>query len=76
MKHWAFGLGGDCRTSLRDNVRYDEDRLAAINAELVERVARLATRRLPATGHDRHPNERTAFVTRGRLKQRNGPGGD
>ena len=69
LNHWAFGLGGHCRTGLKDNVRYDKDRLSAIHAEWVERVARLATQGLPSTGRDRHPSARTACVTRGRLNQ-------
>ena len=40
--HWALELGGHCRTGLEDNVRYDSQRLAASNAELVARVADLA----------------------------------
>ena len=38
VNHWALELGGHCRTGLEDNVRYDEQRLARSNAELVERV--------------------------------------
>lgn len=41
MNHWALAKGGHCRTGLEDNIRYDKDRLAASNAELVARVARL-----------------------------------
>ena len=43
VNHWALGLGGHCRTGLEDNIRFDAERLAASNAELVERVARLAS---------------------------------
>jgi uncharacterized protein (DUF849 family) len=42
VNHWALELGGHCRTGLEDNVKYDRDRLAASNAELVARVAQLA----------------------------------
>lgn len=42
LNHWALELGGHCRTGFEDNVRYDKDRLAASNAELVARVAQLA----------------------------------
>jgi 3-keto-5-aminohexanoate cleavage enzyme len=42
VNHWALELGGHCRTGLEDNIRYDQTRLAQSNAELVERVARLA----------------------------------
>jgi uncharacterized protein (DUF849 family) len=39
VNHWALELGGHCRTGLEDNIRYDQARLAASNAELVRRVA-------------------------------------
>jgi 3-keto-5-aminohexanoate cleavage enzyme len=39
VNHWALELGGHCRTGLEDNIRYDQTRLAASNAELVRRVA-------------------------------------
>jgi uncharacterized protein (DUF849 family) len=42
VNHWALELGGHCRTGLEDNLRFDETRLAASNAELVARVAELA----------------------------------
>jgi uncharacterized protein (DUF849 family) len=38
VNHWALEMGGHCRTGLEDNIRFDKDRLAASNAELVERV--------------------------------------
>jgi 3-keto-5-aminohexanoate cleavage enzyme len=41
VNHWALELGGHCRTGLEDNIRYDQTRLAASNAELVQRVAEL-----------------------------------
>jgi 3-keto-5-aminohexanoate cleavage enzyme len=41
VNHWALELGGHCRTGLEDNIRYDQTRLAASNAELVRRVAML-----------------------------------
>ena len=41
VNHWALDLGGHCRTGLEDNIRFDKDRLAASNAELVQRVADL-----------------------------------
>jgi uncharacterized protein (DUF849 family) len=41
VNHWALELGGHCRTGLEDNIRYDQTRLAASNAELVQRVAAL-----------------------------------
>ncbi|HEU5076472.1 MAG TPA: 3-keto-5-aminohexanoate cleavage protein [Polyangiaceae bacterium] len=42
VNRWALELGGHCRTGLEDNVRFDEHRLAASNAELVARVRSLA----------------------------------
>jgi 3-oxoadipate:acetyl-CoA acetyltransferase len=42
VNHWALELGGHCRTGLEDNIRFDQTRLAASNAELVGRVALLA----------------------------------
>jgi uncharacterized protein (DUF849 family) len=41
LNHWALELGGHARTGLEDNIRFDEHRLAASNAELVARVAAL-----------------------------------
>lgn len=41
VNHWSLELGGHARTGLEDNVRFDERRLAASNAELVARVAEL-----------------------------------
>ncbi len=42
VNRWSLELGGHVRTGLEDNVRFDEHRLAASNAELVARVATLA----------------------------------
>jgi len=41
VNHWALELGGHCRTGLEDNVRWDKERLAKSNAQLVSRVADL-----------------------------------
>ena len=41
VNEWTLELGGHCRTGLEDNVRFDKERLAASNAELVQRVAEL-----------------------------------
>lgn len=51
VNHWALELGGHCRTGLEDNIRFDRERLAVSNAELVARVARLCEEydRRPAT---------------------------
>ena len=43
VNRWALELGGHCRTGLEDNIRWDKDRLAASNAELVARVADLCS---------------------------------
>lgn len=43
LNKWALEFGGHCRTGLEDNVRFDKERLAKSNAELVARVARMAT---------------------------------
>jgi len=42
VNEWTLELGGHCRTGLEDNVRFDKERLAASNAELVARVASIA----------------------------------
>jgi uncharacterized protein (DUF849 family) len=44
VNEWALELGGHCRTGLEDNVRFDKQRLAASNADLVARVAELTVR--------------------------------
>lgn len=51
VNHWALEFGGHCRTGLEDNIRFDRERLAASNAELVRRVADLCGEydRRPAT---------------------------
>jgi uncharacterized protein (DUF849 family) len=54
MNHWALELGGHCRTGLEDNIRFDKDRLAKSNAELVARVGKLCGEygRRPATAKE------------------------
>lgn len=54
VNHWALELGGHCRTGLEDNIRFDKDRLAKSNAELVARVAGLCSQygRRPATAKE------------------------
>ncbi len=39
VDRWCLELGGHPRTGLEDNIRFDRDRLAVSNAELVARVA-------------------------------------
>lgn len=41
VNRWSLEMGGHCRTGLEDNLRWDKDRLARSNAELVARVAGL-----------------------------------
>ncbi len=41
VNRWALEMGGHCRTGLEDNVRWDKQRLAGGNAQLVARVAEL-----------------------------------
>ncbi len=59
LNQWSLARGGHCRTGLEDNIRYDRDRLAASNAELVQRVARMCVE------HNRHaasPEEARAIL--------------
>lgn len=46
---WCLELGGHCRTGLEDNIKFDKDRLAASNAELVTKIVEIAAQ------YDRHP---------------------
>lgn len=41
INHWCLELGGHVRTGIEDNIKFDKDRLAKSNAELVKRVADL-----------------------------------
>jgi len=41
VNRWSLELGGHCRTGLEDNIRWNKNRLAASNAELVTRVSEL-----------------------------------
>jgi 3-keto-5-aminohexanoate cleavage enzyme len=38
VNQWCLAEGGHCRTGLEDNLRFDENRLAASNAELVKKI--------------------------------------
>jgi len=49
VNHWCLELGGHVRTGLEDNIKFDKDRLARSNAELVERLAGLCAE------YGRHP---------------------
>ena len=54
INKWTLELGGNCRTGLEDNIRYNKERLAISNAELVSRVSRLCKEhgRRPATAKE------------------------
>ncbi len=45
VNEWSLELGGHCRTGLEDNLKFDKDRFASSNAELVKRVADLTVKR-------------------------------
>lgn len=49
INHWCLELGGHVRTGLEDNIKFDKDRLARSNAELVSRLAGLCAQ------YERHP---------------------
>jgi 3-keto-5-aminohexanoate cleavage enzyme len=51
VNKWCLELGGHCRTGLEDNIKFDQDRLAASNAELVTKITDIAGEygRRPAT---------------------------
>ncbi len=51
VNEWCLELGGHCRTGLEDNIKYDRDRLATSNAELVTKIVDIAGKfgRRPAT---------------------------
>ncbi|MBY0437726.1 MAG: 3-keto-5-aminohexanoate cleavage protein [Burkholderiales bacterium] len=42
VNRWCLEAGGHCRTGLEDNLKFDADRLAASNAELVRKIADVA----------------------------------
>jgi uncharacterized protein (DUF849 family) len=41
VNRWCLELGGHVRTGLEDNIKFDRERLATSNAELVARVAQI-----------------------------------
>ncbi len=49
VNKWCLELGGHCRTGLEDNIKFDRDRLAVSNAELVGKIVDIAS------DYDRHP---------------------
>jgi 3-keto-5-aminohexanoate cleavage enzyme len=42
VNRWCLENGGHCRTGLEDNLKFDADRLAASNAELVRKIVDVA----------------------------------
>ena len=42
VNKWCLELGGHCRTGLEDNVKFNKERLAASNAELVKKIVDVA----------------------------------
>jgi uncharacterized protein (DUF849 family) len=38
VAQWCLELGGNCRTGLEDNIKFDRERLANSNAELVKKL--------------------------------------
>jgi 3-keto-5-aminohexanoate cleavage enzyme len=44
INHWCLELGGHVRSGLEDNIKFDKNRLAHSNAELVSRVAGLCAK--------------------------------
>ena len=44
VNQWCLELGGHVRTGLEDNIKFDKDRLARSNGELVSRVAGLCSK--------------------------------
>ena len=42
VNQWCLELGGHCRTGLEDNIKFDRNRLANSNAELVGKIAEVA----------------------------------
>ena len=51
VNQWCLETGGHCRTGLEDNLRFDGERLAKSNAELVKKIVDVCDRygRTPAT---------------------------
>ena len=49
VNQWCLERGGQCRTGLEDNIRFDKTRLASSNAELVKKIVDVCDR------YDRRP---------------------
>ena len=54
VNQWCLEAGGHCRTGLEDNIKFDANRLAASNAELVKKIVDECGRydRRPATASE------------------------
>lgn len=54
VNQWSLEAGGHCRTGLEDNIKFDANRLAASNAELVKKIVDECGRygRRPATASE------------------------
>jgi 3-keto-5-aminohexanoate cleavage enzyme len=44
VNQWCLELGGHVRTGIEDNIKFDKDRLARSNGELVARLAGLCAK--------------------------------
>lgn len=42
VNQWCLELGGHCRTGLEGNIKFDQERLVASNAELVKKIVDIA----------------------------------
>ena len=60
VNQWTLELGGHLRTGLEDNIKFDKDRLAKSNAELVGRAARYVRRTTAATLRARKKRARSS----------------
>ncbi len=49
VNKWCLEMGGHCRTGLEDNIKFDRERLAKSNAELVEKIVHIVD------NYGRHP---------------------
>ena len=58
VNQWCLELGGHVRTGLEDNIKFDKDRLARSNAELVSRVAGMCAK------YGRHAASRCGSATK------------
>lgn len=59
VNRWTLELGGHLRTGIEDNIKFDRDRLAVSNAELVARLAGMCAE---FGGHAARPAEARAIL--------------